>query len=91
MRPGPLLDVPVVPGPERGQAEIGVGALGEDRAREAGDERREAERREHAVEIHVGDAGLDVVATAPHLVEARGLHAPLGFGRPATALSPTCG
>src|SRR5436305_155821 len=30
--------------------------------------------------VHDADAGLDVVAAAPHLVEARGLHAPLGLG-----------
>ena len=33
--------------------------------------------RVHAVEVHVGDARVDVVAAAAHLVEARGLHVPL--------------
>ena len=61
------------------EAELGILAVREDRAREAGDQRREAERRVDAVEIHVGDARFDVVATAAHLVEAGGLHAPLGL------------
>ena len=68
--------------PQRGEAEVAILALGEDRAREAGDQRREAERGEHPVDIHVVHAGFDVVATAPHLVEARRLHAPLRLRPP---------
>ena len=67
---------------QAGEAELLVVAVGEDRAREAGDERREAQRRVDAVEVHVADASLDVPAAAPHLVEAGGLHAPLRL-RPA--------
>ena len=52
-------------------------AAREHRAREPGDERREAERRPDAGEVHVGDAGVDVPAALAHLVEARRLHAPL--------------
>ena len=59
------------------ETELGILALREDRAREAGDQRREAQRCVDAVEVHVGDARVDVVAAAAHLVEARRLHAPL--------------
>ena len=88
VRPGPLVDVPVVPRAQRGEPELLVLALGEDRAREPGDERREAQRRVDAVEVHVGDARLDVVATAAHLVEARRLHAPLGLGPAGDRVEP---
>ena len=53
-----------------------------------GDQRREAQTRVHAVEIHVADAGLDVVTAAPHLVEARRLHAPLFFGPTGDRVEP---
>ena len=35
--------------------------------------RREVERRPHAVDVHVLDAGVDVAAARPHLVEAERL------------------
>ena len=39
-------------------------------AREAGERRREVQRRVHAVEVHVVHAGVDVLRAAAHLVEA---------------------
>ena len=42
-------------------------------AAEPGDLRREVHRRPHAVDVHVAHAGVDVVATGPHLVEAERL------------------
>ena len=69
----PLLEQPVVPGARDGEAELGVGALREDPPAEAGDHRREVERRPHAVDVHVADAGVDVPAPAAHLVEAERL------------------
>src|SRR5438270_10833 len=65
-----------------GTAQLGVGALREHTAAEAGDHRREVERRPHAVDVHVVDAGVDVPAAAAHLVEAEGLD--LHRLRPAT-------
>ena len=60
------------------EREVGiVGELLEPLTGEAGEERREAQRRVHAVEVHVGDAGGDVPRAAPHLVEAGRLEAVL--------------
>ena len=73
MRRPPLLEEPVVPRLRRRQTELGVGALREHPPAEAGDHRGEVERRPHAVDVHVADAGLDVVAAGPHLIEAEGL------------------
>ena len=81
---GPHLVVPVVPRPHAGEAELGILAARERGAGEPGDERREAQRRPDAGDVHVGDAGVDVPAALAHLVEARRLHRPLVLraGRP---------
>ena len=55
----------------------GSRAAREHRAAEAGDLRREVHRRPHAVDVHVADAGVDVVATGAHLVEAGRLDHPV--------------
>ena len=59
------------------EPELGIGAAGEHRPAEAGDLAREVHRRPHAVDVHVADAGVDVVAAGPHLVEAGRLHQPV--------------
>src|SRR5204862_3564641 len=69
----PLVVEPVVPGAHACGAEVAIGGLEEDRAAEACDLRREVERRPHAVDVHVPDACVDVVAAGPHLVEAERL------------------
>jgi hypothetical protein len=76
----PLLEEPVVPRAHAGEAELRVLRLGEERASEPGDARREVQRRPDAAEVHVVDAVLDPPAAGPDLVEARGLH-PAVFGR----------
>ena len=53
----PLVVHPVVERPGRGQAELGVGALRVHPSAEAGDHRREAQRRPHAVDVHVARPG----------------------------------
>ncbi len=59
---------------------------------EAGQERREAQRRRDAVDVHVGDARVDVPRAAAHLVEAGRLEAVLAStAGPTTALNPTFG
>jgi hypothetical protein len=45
-------------------------------------ERREAHRAEDAVDVHVADAGIDLVAAVAHLPERHGVHAVL-LGRSA--------
>ncbi len=70
MRGVPLLEQPVVPGSDARLPELGVLCVEEDAAAEPGDHRREVHRRPHAVEVHVAHAGVDVVATRSHLVEA---------------------
>src|SRR5581483_12254248 len=60
---------PVVPRPRRGQTQLGIRGLREHPAAEAGDHRREVERGPHAVDVHVADAGLEVVTTRAHLLE----------------------
>ena len=77
MRRVPLVVEPVVPRLRHREAELGVGAAREHRAAEAGDLRREVHRRPHAVDVHVADAGVDVVAAGAHLVEARRLDLPV--------------
>ena len=79
--PAPLVDVPVVVGPDHGQGHVLVLGAAEELAAELR-ERREAHRAEDAVGVHVGDAGLDVVATVPHLGEGGRVDAVL-VGRPA--------
>ena len=75
---GPHVELPVVGRAHDRARELGIAdaelvAL----PREAGERRREAQRRVHAVEVHVVDARVDVIGTAPHLVEARGIERPL--------------
>ena len=78
VRAAPRLEVPVVVRADRGERElVGVGPHREPLADEAGQERREAQRRVHAVDVHVGDARVHVPRAAAHLVEARRLEAVL--------------
>ena len=77
---GPLLDHPVVVRAHARERELLVGALGEHLPAEAR-ERREAQRRLHVVEVHVGEASLRVVAARAHLVEADRAHPPLATRR----------
>ena len=88
VRAGPHLEVPVVPGPQHRETELGVVALPEHRAREPGDQRREVQRRPDAGEVHVGDARIDIPTAAPHFVEPGGLHAPFLFGPPDHRVEP---
>ncbi len=73
VREVPLLVEPVVPRADARLAELGVLGVEEHPAAESGDHRREVDRRPHAVDVHVADAGVDVVATRAHLVEAERL------------------
>ena len=82
MRPGlvraPVFEHPVVPGAGDGDGELGVfGDLVDALAGEAGQERREAQRRVDAVEIHVAQAVLDVPRAAAHVFEASRIEAVL--------------
>ncbi len=77
----PVLDVPVVVGPQHVEGELLVLGPGEELAAEL-DEGGEAHRPEHAVDVHVPDPLVDVVATRAHLVEGGGLDAVL-LGGPA--------
>ncbi len=72
----PDLEMPVVPGAETGQAEFGILGAVEHRPAESRDERGEAERRPHPVQVHIRHTGVDVVAARPHLLEAGRIHAP---------------
>ena len=86
----PLVEEPVVPRLRDREAELGVAAPREHRAAEAGDLRREVHRRPHAVDVHVADARVDVVAArcaSPRSASARP-SSPRVL-RPTTALSPT--
>ena len=49
-------------------------------AGEPGQRRGEVQRRVDAVDVHVGDAGIDVPGAPAHLVEALGLERRLGNG-----------
>ena len=73
----PLVVEPVVPRARHREAELGIAATGEHRSAEAGDLRREIHRRPHAVDVHVANAGVDVVTAGAHLVEARRLDLPV--------------
>ena len=78
MRAAPRFEMPVVVRAHRDERElVGVGPQREPLADEAGQERREAERRPHAVDVHVGDARVHVPRAASHLVEAGRLEAVL--------------
>ena len=76
----PHLQVPVVEGPEAGQAEVLVLRTRVDGTAEARDERGKAERGPQPGPVHVLDAGGDVEAAQAHLVEASRVHAPLLAG-----------
>ena len=90
--PHPLLEHPVVPRPHRREREVGiVGELLQALTGEAGEERREAQRRVHTVDVHVGDARLDVPRAAPHLVEARRLEAVLAHRATDDGVEPDVG
>ena len=79
-RPGmgaaPLVDVPVVVGPDHRQRDVLVLGAGEQLAAELR-ERREAQRAEHAVGVHVLDPLVDVVAARAQLGERGRLDAVL--------------
>ena len=77
--PAPLVDVPVVVGPDHGQGHVLVLGPGEELAAELG-EGGEAQRAEHAVGVHVLDPLVDVVAAGPELVEGGRLEAVLLAG-----------
>ena len=66
----PRLVEPVVPCPGHRQAELGVAGGGEDPPAEPGDLGGEVERCPDTVDVHVADAGVDVPAPAPHVLEA---------------------
>ena len=72
----PVLDVPVVVGPQHVDGELLVLGAGEELAAEL-DEGGEAHRPEHAVGVHVPDPLVDVVATLAHLLERGRLDAVL--------------
>ena len=74
VRARPHVELPVVGGAHDRARELRIAhtelvAL----AREPGERRREAQRRVHAVEVHVVHARVDVVRAAPHLVEPGGI------------------
>ena len=73
-------------------AELAVGDAEEHATAEPGDLRREVHRRPHAVDVHVAHAGVDVVATGAHLVEAERLelHRLRAPARPPRSSRPGC-
>ncbi len=78
MASGPLVDMPVVVGPYQSQGQFFVFGARKERTRKlwkAG----ETHLREYAIDVHIPDPLVDVVATRTHLVVCRGLHAIL-FG-----------
>ena len=81
VRAAPLVDVPVVVALQQTQTEVAVGGAAEQLPAEAG-HRREAHRAEHAVDVHVAHALVDVVRALADLVERGGLEAVL-LGRTA--------
>ena len=88
----PLLEQPVVPRAHAREPELAVVDAEEHAAAEPGDLRREVHRRPHAVDVHVAHAGVDVVATGAHLVEAERLelHRLRAAGRPPRSSRPAC-
>jgi len=68
----PLLEDPIVPGPHTGQSDFPVLGRRKNTPAEAGDLRGEVHLRPDSAEIHVGHARVRVVATRPHLIEAKG-------------------
>ncbi len=78
----PLVDVPVVVRPQHGEGQVLVLRAGEVLAAELG-VGREVHRREHAVDVHVTDALVDVPAARADLAEPGRLDAVL-VRRPAS-------
>ena len=76
----PLVEEPVVPRLRDREPELGIGATREHGSAEPGDLAREVDRRPHAVDVHVTDTRVDVVATEPHVLEAGRLHPPVLLG-----------
>ena len=71
IRPGPHVEVPVVPGAHRGQRQVAIlGHLLQSLAGEARQERGKVQRRVDAVEVHVLDALVDIPGAPAHFVEA---------------------
>ncbi|CAB4372883.1 unannotated protein [freshwater metagenome] len=70
----PLFKMPVSPCTSRRHSEFDIirGRL-QSLTAETWQERREVHRRVDAIEIHVGDAGIDVPSTASHLIKTRWL------------------
>ncbi len=74
----PLLEVPVVGGPDHRQRELRIAhAELVSLPGEAGEGGREVERGVHAVDVHVRDASVDVPGATAHLVESRRLEGEL--------------
>ena len=89
----PLLEEPVVPGPDARHARAPRSlALEEHPAAESGDLRREVHRRPDPVDVHVPHPGVDVVAAGTHLVEAERLEPARSpaAGRPRRSSRPGC-
>ena len=88
--PAPRVDVPVVVRLHEDVREFLVLGFGEHLPAQPR-ERREAQRREHTVGVHVVDARVDVPAARTHLLVRGRIDAVLVRGRPATAFSPMFG
>ena len=73
MPPGPFVEMPIVPGIDRRPSKFRVDAELEALTGEPRQERREVDRRKDAVEVHIGDARIDVPGPAAHLGKARRL------------------
>ena len=76
IRRRPLVDVPVVVGTDDNRREVLVGCVLQ-RAPVEPDERREAHRCEHAIDVHVADAVVDVVGAGAHLREGHRIETPV--------------
>ena len=93
MSAAPVVDVPVVVGAQHGDGELALAGRGL-AAEELADETRhrgEAERSQHAVDVHVVDARVDVVAAGPQLRERGRLHAVLLGGAARHGVQPHVG
>ena len=86
----PLVDVPVVVGPEHREGEVLVGGVGEEPAGERG-EAREVHRAEHAGGAHVLDPLVEVPGADPDLLEGGGLDAELAAGLAGDGVEPDVG
>lgn len=74
----PLVDMPVVVGADHGGGLITIAVFQEECTGKT-DERGEAHRTQHAVDIHVLDTRVDVVDARSHFLPTHGVHAPLGL------------